>query len=52
MTGTTLFTVSRILSRWEGDGLIEAGRERVVVCSPHGLVTIAEDLPSGNDEKT
>ena len=50
MTGTTLFTVSRILSRWEGEGLIEAGRERIVVCSPHGLVTIAEDLPSGKPE--
>jgi CRP-like cAMP-binding protein len=50
MTGTTLFTVSRILSRWEGEGLIEAGRERIVVCSPHGLVTIAEDLPTGKGE--
>ncbi len=45
MAGTTLFTVSRILSRWESQGLIEAGRERVVVRFPHGLVSIAEDLP-------
>jgi CRP-like cAMP-binding protein len=45
MTGTTLYTVSRILSGWEQAGLIESGRERIVVCQPHGLVSIAEDLP-------
>lgn len=44
MTGTTLFTVSRILSRWDQQRLIEAGRERVLIRSPHGLVAIAEDL--------
>jgi CRP-like cAMP-binding protein len=47
MTGTTLFTVSRILSRWEQQGLIESGRERVLVRAPHSLVAIAEDLPPG-----
>ncbi|NOZ28165.1 MAG: Crp/Fnr family transcriptional regulator [Chloroflexi bacterium] len=45
MTGTTLYTVSRVLSRWEEQGLIASGRARVVVLRPHGLVTIAEDLP-------
>jgi CRP-like cAMP-binding protein len=45
MTGTTLFTVSRILSAWEHDGLIAAGRRRVVVKRPHALVQIAEDFP-------
>jgi CRP-like cAMP-binding protein len=45
MTGTTLYTVSRILSGWEEQELIIAGRERVVIRDPHGLVTIAEDLP-------
>ncbi len=44
MTGTTLYTVSRILSQWESKQLIVSGRERVVVCNPHGLVRIAEDL--------
>lgn len=44
MTGTTLYTVSRILSNWEQHGLIETGRERVIICNPHGLVVIAEDL--------
>ena len=45
MSGTTLFTVSRILSQWESKGLVLAGRERVVIRYPHGLVSIAEDLP-------
>jgi CRP-like cAMP-binding protein len=47
MSGTTLYTVSRILSQWDRAGLIEAGRERVVIRSPHGLVSIAEDLTPG-----
>lgn len=45
MSGTTLFTASRILSDWERRGLVRAGREHVVVIKPHGLVKIAEDLP-------
>jgi len=45
MSGTTLFTVSRILSQWETKGIVSAGRERVVIRFPHGLVSIAEDLP-------
>jgi CRP-like cAMP-binding protein len=48
MTGTTLYTVSRILSQWEAHGLVETGRERVVIRRPHGLVVIADDLPEGN----
>lgn len=47
LTGTTLHTVSRILSAWEGQGLIASGRRRVVIRKPHELVTIAEDLDSG-----
>jgi CRP/FNR family transcriptional regulator, nitrogen oxide reductase regulator len=45
MTGTTLYTVSRILSQWESQGIVQSGRERVIIRQPHGLVTIAEDLP-------
>lgn len=45
MTGTTLYTVSRIMSRWEQAGLVATGRERIVIRNPHGLVIIAEDLP-------
>jgi len=47
MTGTTLFTVSRILSGWEDKGLVVLGRERVTIRFPHGLVSIAEDLERG-----
>jgi CRP/FNR family transcriptional regulator, nitrogen oxide reductase regulator len=50
MTGTTLYTVSRILSGWEQRGLVEGGRERVIIRSPHGLVAIAEDLPPAGPE--
>jgi CRP-like cAMP-binding protein len=46
MSGTTLFTVSRILSQWEHQGLVLSGRERLVIRFPHGLVSIAEDLPA------
>lgn len=44
MSGTTLFTVSRTLNEWERSGLLEIGRERVVIREPHGLVTIADEL--------
>jgi CRP/FNR family transcriptional regulator, nitrogen oxide reductase regulator len=50
MTGTTLYTVSRILSQWESQGLILGGRERVVIRYPHGLVGIAEDLPPSDSK--
>ncbi len=45
MTGTTLYTVSRTLSRWEQQGILETGREWIKILLPHQLVTIAEDLP-------
>jgi CRP-like cAMP-binding protein len=46
MTGTTLYTTSRILSQWEKAGWIETGRQKVILIKPHALVTIAEDLPN------
>jgi CRP-like cAMP-binding protein len=46
MSGTTLYTVSRVLSDWERQGLVEAGRERVLIRNPHGVVSIAEELNS------
>jgi CRP/FNR family transcriptional regulator, nitrogen oxide reductase regulator len=45
MTGTTIFTVSRILSGWEAQGIIESGRERVIVRKQADLDAIAEDIP-------
>jgi CRP-like cAMP-binding protein len=44
MTGTTLYTVSRIISRLEGEGILEAGRQRIVIRNPHGLMSVADDL--------
>jgi CRP-like cAMP-binding protein len=44
MSGTTLYTVSRVLSEWEKRDLVEAGRERVLIRNPHGLIQIAEEL--------
>jgi len=44
VSGSTMFTVSRTLADWERQGLIETGRERVVIRDPHGLVKIAEGL--------
>lgn len=46
MTGTTRYTISRMLSDWEQRGLVKAGRERVLIRQPHSLVVIAEDLPA------
>ncbi len=51
MTGTTLYTVSRILSRWEQENLVETGRERVLIRYPHGLARIAEDLPPEDPQR-
>jgi CRP-like cAMP-binding protein len=42
MTGTTLFTVSRILSSWESQGIVAGGRERISVRQPAKLRKIAD----------
>jgi CRP/FNR family transcriptional regulator, nitrogen oxide reductase regulator len=44
MTGTTLYTVSRLLSEWERKGVIKTGRERIKIIKPHDLVSIADSL--------
>jgi CRP-like cAMP-binding protein len=43
MTGTTLHTVSRILSAWEGKGLVEGGRQKLLVRDIAGLTALAEE---------
>jgi CRP-like cAMP-binding protein len=45
MTGTTLYTVSRLLSAWEERGIVQSGRQRIILTKPHALVALAEDLP-------
>ena len=42
MTGTTLHTVSRILSAWEQQGLVDGGRQRIVLLDTHKLFSVAE----------
>lgn len=43
MTGTTLHTVSRLLSAWEEKGIIASGRQKVTVKDAHRLVVLAEN---------
>ena len=42
MTGTTLHTVSRILSAWEGRGIVEGGRQKLLVRDLEALSVVAE----------
>lgn len=42
LVGTTLFTVSRLLSRWESDGVIASARRHISVRSPDRLAALAE----------
>lgn len=42
MTGTTLQTVSRVLSSWEKNGLVYSKRKKIIVCDPHNLAILGE----------
>lgn len=42
MTGTTLHTVSRVMTAWEGRGLVASARKKVIVKDAHGLHVLAE----------
>ncbi len=42
MTGTTLHTVSRLLTAWEEKGLVRSGRQQVTIKEPHRLLLLAE----------
>lgn len=46
MTGTTLHTVSRLLSSWESRGLVQSGRQKVTIVDAHRLFLLAEGRPS------
>ncbi len=41
MTGTTLHTVSRLLSAWQKQGIVESTRRHIVVTQPHQLVLLS-----------
>ncbi|MBB5700734.1 CRP-like cAMP-binding protein [Ochrobactrum daejeonense] len=42
MTGTTLHTVSRILSSWEAKGMVLGGRQKLTVIDSRGIKKLAE----------
>lgn len=44
MTGTTLHTVSRILSAWESIGIVEGGRQKLLVKDLPRLQALADSL--------
>ncbi len=44
MTGTDVYQVSRILSKWERAGLVNCQRQTIILCKAHELVVIGEDL--------
>lgn len=48
MTGTTLHTVSRLLTAWEAKGIVSSGRRRVTVVEPHKLLLLAEGSANRN----
>lgn len=45
ITGSTLHTVSRVLSQWEKDGLVKSARKKIVVTDAHSLVVIGSGQP-------
>ena len=45
MTGTTLHTVSRLLSAWEGAGIVSSRRQKITVVDPHRLMVIGQGRP-------
>ena len=44
MTGTTLFTVSRLLSKWSQQGLVIPKRESVIVKDAEGLENVDDEI--------
>jgi CRP-like cAMP-binding protein len=45
IAGTTLFTVSRLLSKWQADGMLRTGREAIVVRDIERLATLSGTDP-------
>jgi hypothetical protein len=49
MTGTTLFTVSRLFSAWETRGLVKPRREAVTISDVQALRAIADSVAGETD---
>lgn len=47
MTATTMYTVSRVLSAWQRAGLVDVGRQQLVVCDAHRLMMIGDGHERG-----
>ena len=45
LTGTTLHTVSRLMTAWERSGVVQSGRKRLTVCDRGRLEEIARSRP-------
>jgi len=43
MIGTTLFTISRILSRWAEQGFVVPRREAILISNPKGLESVSSE---------
>ena len=43
MTGTTLFTISRILSSWAEKGFVVPRREAILISDPKGLESVGDE---------
>jgi CRP/FNR family transcriptional regulator, nitrogen oxide reductase regulator len=49
VSGTTLHSVSRVLSAWESAGLVTVGRRKIVVRDLKGLARVAEPTDCTED---
>jgi len=49
MSGTTLFTVSRLLSQWKRQGIIKGGRKHIVLLQPSVLADLAHCGQKGRE---
>jgi|SRR5690625_1303206 len=47
LTGTTLHTVSRLLSAWKNEGIVKSGRRRITVCDVDKLSKLARIESAG-----
>jgi CRP/FNR family transcriptional regulator, nitrogen oxide reductase regulator len=45
MTGATLYTVSRVMAKWEADGIVSTGRQKIAIRDPHRLTLLADGSP-------
>jgi len=50
MSGSTMYTVSRFLTMWEKEGIIDSKRQQIKILTPHKLATIAEGITSTADD--